>query len=284
VSAISGSIWAELSNILRNPEKIIDLLARSLPAQSTYFIQIILVDTFVRLSAELLRVLPLGLAALRRCIGPNLTAKERNTPFMWLHPLSDPWDFQMAEIFGEGVLYFVVLFVYAPIAPITCFFLLFCWLLMGSCYRHQFFYNCVSLDSGGKMWSYFIHICLGCMLIAQLTLVGMLALKKAPIQSLLMIPLIVITILFNFYIGMKHFYVTNHLPTRLCLQLDRKHHANGGLDFNFVRQKYLQPALLERQLHSSSSEERRSSRRAFDDNASECSRSSRRVSAIRIRV
>lgn len=228
-------------------------------------------------------MIPLSTAALRRIIGPNLTKKERNTPFLWLHPLSDPWDFQMAEIFGEGVLFFVVLFVYAPIAPITCFFLLFCWLLMGSCYRHQFFYNCVSLDSGGKMWSYFISICLGCILIAELTLVGMLALKKAPIQSILMIPLIIITILFNFYIGKKHVYVTGHLPTRLCLQLDRKHYANGGLDFSFVRQHYLQPALLEQDVHSSRSEERPASR-ALDDGASECSRSSKRVSAIRIRV
>lgn len=203
---------------------------------------------------------------------------------MWLHPLDEPWDFQMAEIFGEAVLYFVVLFVYAPIAPITCFFLLFCWLLLGSCYRHQFFYNCVSHDSGGKLWRYFINISLGCMLIAQLTLVGMLALKKAPIQSLMMIPLLIITVLFNFYIGMgKHSYVTKHLPTRLCLQLDRKHHANGGLDFSFVRQKYLQPALLAQDAHSSRSEERRLSR-AVDDGASESSRASRRVSSISIRV
>jgi hypothetical protein len=40
------------------------------------------------------------------------------------------------------------------------------------------------------------------------------------------------------------------LPTRDCLQLDRKHFANGGLDFSFVRNKYLQPALLEREIHS----------------------------------
>ena len=224
------------------------------------------------------------MAALRRMIGPNLTQKERNTIFLWLHPLSDPWEFQGAEILGEGVLFFVVLFVYAPIAPIMCFFLLFCWLLKGSCYRNQFFYNYGKMpDSGGKMWSSFIGICLCCMLIAQLTVVGMLALKKAPIQSLLMIPLIVITVLFNFYIGMKHFYVTKHLPTRLCLNLDRKHHANGGLDFSFVRNKYLQPALLEREVYSTRSEERHLSR-SCDDSASECSHTSKLVSRVRIRV
>lgn len=284
MSAISGGVWAELNNILRSPEEVITLLARSLPAQSTYFMQIILVDVFVGLSAELLRVIPLSMAAARRCIGPNLTAKERNSAFLFLQPLSDPWEFQGAEILGEAVLFFVVLFVYATIAPIMCFFQLFCWLLMGSCYRHQFFYNYgPNPDSGGRIWSSFIRVCLLCMLIAQLTLVGLLALKKCPIQSLMMLPLIIMTVLFNFYIGLKHFYVTDHLPTRLCLQLDRKNHHNGGLDFSFVKQKYLQPALLEHDVHLGRHEQDRG--RGFDDSVSECSQTSRRVSrAIRIRM
>lgn len=43
VSAISGGIWQELSNIAKNPTSAIDLLASSLPGQSTYFLQILLV-------------------------------------------------------------------------------------------------------------------------------------------------------------------------------------------------------------------------------------------------
>ena len=40
VSALSGSVTAELSNILDNPEDIVSILANSLPAQSSYFMQV----------------------------------------------------------------------------------------------------------------------------------------------------------------------------------------------------------------------------------------------------
>lgn len=40
VSALSGSITAELYNFLEAPEMVISLLANSLPAQSSYFIQV----------------------------------------------------------------------------------------------------------------------------------------------------------------------------------------------------------------------------------------------------
>lgn len=214
--------------------------------------QIMLVDTFIGLSTELLRVIPLSMAVMRRCIGPNLTEKERNTVYMGLRPLADPWEFEHAQVFGEAILYFMVFFVYSTMAPITSFFLAFCYPLLQTGYRNQFFYNHKPFpDSGGKLFSHFIGIALACMLIAQITLVGLLALKKAAIATTLMFPLLAITILFNVYIGMRHFYVTEHLPTRDCLQLDRKHFANGGLDFDFLKNKYLQPSLLQREIHPS---------------------------------
>jgi hypothetical protein len=40
VSAISGSVTKEISNIISDPASIIDLLANTLPAQSTFFIQV----------------------------------------------------------------------------------------------------------------------------------------------------------------------------------------------------------------------------------------------------
>jgi hypothetical protein len=40
VSAISGSVTKEIANIIEDPLSIIDLLANTLPAQSTFFIQV----------------------------------------------------------------------------------------------------------------------------------------------------------------------------------------------------------------------------------------------------
>lgn len=50
VSALSGTITSELANILNDPEQIVTLLANSLPAQSSYFIQVSIMSTLVAFS------------------------------------------------------------------------------------------------------------------------------------------------------------------------------------------------------------------------------------------
>lgn len=85
------------------------------------------------------------------------------------------------------------------------------------------------------------------MIIAQVTMVGLLALKKAAIASALMFPLLVITILFTYYIHQKHFHMTEFLPTRECVEIDMKNNCEGLMDFSFVRGKYIQPELREKE-------------------------------------
>lgn len=63
-------------------------------AQATYFIQIVFVGTVVMISMELLRVKPLILALIRRCLPPNLNEKERQTTVFGIRPLADPADFE----------------------------------------------------------------------------------------------------------------------------------------------------------------------------------------------
>jgi hypothetical protein len=86
------------------------------------------------------------------------------------------------------------------------------------------------------------------MIIAQFTMVGLLALKQAAIASALMFPLLIITILFTYYINQKHFLMTEFLPTRECLASDLKNNCEGLMDFSFVRRKYVQPELREKEL------------------------------------
>jgi calcium permeable stress-gated cation channel len=88
---------------LDNPEEMITLLANSLPAQSSYFIQIIFVFTFFVHGVELLRIYPLGMALLRRFVGPNLTKKEKRSTWNYIHSLEDPPDFFHAETCAQMV-------------------------------------------------------------------------------------------------------------------------------------------------------------------------------------
>jgi len=106
-------------------------------------------------------------------------------------------------------------------------------------YRHNFvFIYPANPDSGGKIWTNFIKILMTCMLIAQFTIVGLMALKQAAVATPLMIPLIVITVLFNGYVRQQHFRVAEFLPTRESLKEDLR---NGpGFDLSFTTGAYLQ--------------------------------------------
>ena len=223
--------------------KFMDLLANSLPSQGTYFMQILLVSTSTTAGMELLRVVPLISAFLRQFIGPNLTEKERSKSFMFLRPISDPKEFEHAEFAAQLVLYFMVLFVYAVISPITTpIITAFCFAFMGAMFRTQFMYCYPKTpDSGGKLWANFIQILLTCMIIAEIILLGLLALKKGVVQFPLFLPLMYITVLFNLYIKQKHFTIAAYLPTRECVKADLK--RPEPCDYSFVLGAYTQPEL-----------------------------------------
>lgn len=244
MSAITGGVSAELANIIDDPESLITFLANSLPAQSSFFIQIVLAQTFFLQSLEILRVYPLGVALLRRFFGPRLTAKERSRPWGLLCPLEEPPEFWHAETFAQLILLYMVSFVYGSIAPVTCIFLCFCFVILESGYRYQFIHNYPRpFDTGGRLWKYFIHFTLASMVVAQLTLIGLLALKKSPYAGPAMGPLLAITIMFIMFINAEHSTVSEHLPTRDCILKDSENTAEGPLDMTFVKGVYLQPSL-----------------------------------------
>ena len=49
----------------------------------------LLTSTFLTMGMQLLRIIPLGAAFLRRFVGPNLTKKERRRAYMGINPLEE---------------------------------------------------------------------------------------------------------------------------------------------------------------------------------------------------
>lgn len=195
-------------------------------------------------SMEMLRVYPLTVALLRRCFGPNASEKERDQVWWLLHPLSEPPEFWHAETFAQLVVFYMVFFVYSTISPVTCFFLLLCFVLTEAGYRYQFIHNYPrSFDTGGQIWKHFIGFILAIMIIAQFSLVGLLALKKSQYASPGVLPILAITGLFIFFINNKHGTVAKHLPTRNCILRDSENNAEREMDMKFVKGEYLQPSL-----------------------------------------
>ncbi|KAL3922786.1 MAG: hypothetical protein SGILL_002017, partial [Bacillariaceae sp.] len=248
ISTISGSLTSELANMIDNPESIVQFLANSLPTQSSYFIQLILVFTFFIHGLELLRVIPLSYALARKCIGPNLTAKESRKKWRFIYSLEDPPDFWHAETFSQIVLFYVVFFVYAAISPITCVFLLGCFLILESGYRYLFIHDySTSPDSGGRIWGGFVQIMFTGMIIGQLTLLGVLILNQAFYAIPALVPLVILTILFIIYVHPVKMHVARNLPAITCLEVDKLDEGkeNDRSNYDFLRGKYLQPALTQ---------------------------------------
>ena len=108
VVALAGGLLSAYSDLVEDPLSAVDLLANSLPAQSTLFIQIVVVNVLLGLALELLRVVPIVIAWIRGMFGPGLTSKEKNTAWFGLRPLSDPSPFSHPSVSAWTVLYFMV--------------------------------------------------------------------------------------------------------------------------------------------------------------------------------
>lgn len=80
------------------------------------------------------------------------------------------------------------------------------------------------------------------MLISEITILGLLGLKQSVVASILMIPLLIVTVLFNIYVKQQHFSIAEHLPTAKCLDVDVRK-GEEGFQSDFLVGAYTQPAL-----------------------------------------
>jgi hypothetical protein len=217
VQTISGSIFTELQAISEEPTSIVNRLAESIPAQVKSFIQFVQVQNFLGCGLELLRIPRVIMAAIRQKIGPNLTEKEQNTPFMGLLPISEPQEMEYPMLFAELILYFMINLVYSCVAPIMSYILIIAFIILNVVFRHQLIYTYSRAnDDGGKLFGSAIQLLVTCMLISEVTLIGIILLKKGYIAGGLLVPLIICTALFFSYIKKRHFLVTEYAPTTLC--------------------------------------------------------------------
>lgn len=242
MASLAGSITSTLSKVDRLSD-IFLYLARTLPPQSIFFIQLTLISTVLGLGSELLRTTALVQAAFRQRLGPRLTAEDRQAPFCGLRPLGNPRFFLHAQVLANTTLHFMILYTFTVLSPIVSYVLLFSFLCSEVGYRHQFIYIYPpTLDSGGQIWIKFTTITMVCMTVAEVILLTYMGLARAGKQLFMMIPLVAITILFNVYIRQRHFTVARHLSSETCVKVDdARHDANEGNDF--MKDEYLQPAL-----------------------------------------
>ena len=251
ISTISGSLFQSIQEIIDNPASAVTILAETLPAQSAYFIQLIIVQNLLALGIELLRISPIAQEWLgtlvKKIFGYNLTEKERNTSFLGIRDIADPLEYYFGRELGmKTMLTMMVLYVYGCMSPITAYFTLGIFLLIAMGFRNQFIYVYpIANDSGGKLWLNFTKISVTCMILAEIVLCAVLFLKGGVVSGPLMVPLIVITILFDIYFKKRHYMVTNFLPLGDAAAQD-KENQDEGMTYEWLEDTYLQPAMAKR--------------------------------------
>lgn len=245
VASLTGSITSALSSVDQASD-IFQYLASTLPAQAVFFMQLIFIGTVIGLGCELLRTTALIQAVFRNRLGPRLTENDKSSPFLGLRPLCNPRNFLHAQVLASASLYFMILFTFATLTPLISYVLLLSFVALEIGCRHQCIYIYPPKpDSGGRLWMIFVTIALICMIVAELTLLSLMALTEARTQLAMMIPLVVVTILFVVYIRQKHFRVARNLSSETGVEVDARNNLHDCAErFDFLKDKYLQPALL----------------------------------------
>ena len=205
--------------------------------------RLLIVSACIGTLVELYRAVPLIQCAIRFCLGHRATEKQRNEAIGPFKPLSVVDKFYFSRIQARILLYFMVLFVYSSISPVVNWMCLVFFLFLGSVYRHQFIFNYPKTpDGGGHMWIMFMAVILACMVIAQVTLWGLLGIRQAVVAVSMMIPLMVVTGIFIVYLAQHYFWLGKYLPAHCGLSQDLDN-AEAGVDFSTFHDLYKNPVL-----------------------------------------
>lgn len=174
------------------PADIVGLFATTLPSQSTFFINYILLGAFASLPMELLRLGPLAMTKLRKWV-----LQRRWGLWDELALLTEEVGFHVLYAFPLVV--FLVLVTYAPVAPLLAPFALAYFALAYPVYLHQLTYVYQpTTHTGGSQYPTVFGCGCAALIFMQILLIGLMGVKRAATPSALLIPLLAATVAFAF--------------------------------------------------------------------------------------
>ncbi|TMW60961.1 hypothetical protein Poli38472_001003 [Pythium oligandrum] len=245
VTVVVGTVMDSLKEIIDQPKTLISMLGRSMPQQSTFFMSYVIVLTGLGLVLELLRVVPIVLSLLFSCLAPQLTRRERNAKWYGLASISNTDAFDPTSTLADCFLVMLVTLTFATIAPLVCYFTGWFFFIAEVVYRRQilFVYKSTSFAMGAY-WPRLYSFLIVALVVSQLTLVGLLSLKRAVTPTVLIFVLIVIILLFHHYVSSLFPRVAKYLPLNECVRFDElRSQRDPDRTYYFLDGVYQQPAM-----------------------------------------
>jgi hypothetical protein len=215
VVTLSGSVFNALDEITSDPSSIIEILGRSVPSQALFFAQFIALRALGEAPSELARIGPLVVGWLKlRYLA--LTEHERLEAV-------EPGSPDFASLYPTQMLIFTIFLCYACIQPIVAPFALLYFGLSFLVWKHQLLMVYTpAYDTGGRVWPQVFRFAVAALMIAQLTLLGMLGIKQAAVGAPLLVPLPILTYFFSSYFSGRYtrFLAAPDLPREAAAEAD----------------------------------------------------------------
>jgi hypothetical protein len=208
LTVFASSVFDELDNMISYPTEIPTLLARSLPASSTVFINYIMLRA---LNANMFEMLDVP-----RMVLAKILLMFASTPTECLAAWY-PDPFKYGRLLPEALLIAIVGFCFSTIQPVILPFAATYFATLMMWHKHHYVFQHVTpMESGGAFWPLiFDRLILG-MVISQLCVLGLFGLKEVPVEAAMMLPLIIGTLVF-----------WNHCRNVYGLKMDNIHLANA---------------------------------------------------------
>ncbi|XP_066922063.1 uncharacterized protein [Clytia hemisphaerica] len=207
IYVLSGSIIQQISSIAQDPFQIPNLLAKSLPSQSGFYINYLAFATFIGYCMTLTRIVPMIIIWLKL---KWLAKTPRQRLEAWKPPRA-----VYELLFSKALLFFLVGLSYSVLSPIIVPFVIIFFGFGYVVYLYQLTHVYMpEFDHGGRFWIYIFNRIMVIVFLFQLLMVGVFLLKEGFTAGILVVPLIVCTIFFWIYVNNKFEKISLYLTLK----------------------------------------------------------------------
>ncbi|KAJ8433122.1 hypothetical protein Cgig2_023080 [Carnegiea gigantea] len=209
-NVLSGSVLYQV-NLLLEPKEVPRILALGVPGQASFFISYVVTTGWTSLSSELFQLVPLICNYVRRMFA----RKEGDD----LAVTSFPYESEIPRVLFFGLLGITYFFLAPLILPFVLIYFCMGYLI----FRNQLF-NVYSpkYDTGGKFWPIVHNSTIFSLVLMHIIAVGLFGLKNLPLASSLMVPLPILTLLFNEYCRRRFLPIFKVYAAECLIKKDRE--------------------------------------------------------------
>ncbi|KAG5627666.1 hypothetical protein H5410_012884 [Solanum commersonii] len=204
LSLLSGSLLDQLGESFSHPKDIPNRLASAVSSQADFFVTYILTNGLAGFSLEILQ--------------PGLLLWDTLKFYTWDHgKKKHPYVYSLPyyRIVPFVALCMLIGIVYAVVSPLLLPFLVGYFLLGYAVFINQIEdVYITTYETCGLYWPYIHHYIIVAIILMQVTMIGLFGLKAKPSASFSVIPLMVITILFNEYCKIRFLPTFNQVSVQ----------------------------------------------------------------------